>query len=311
MKLIDRTPYINAKGELSLVNRFLAILKFGSGWEAEIKAQQVVVDLLQRDLPKGYTLMRNIRLPGTDILLPLVLAGPAGLSILLVTPLKGTFRADQEEWSEYSGKKLTASKPNLLLLASKLARATQRYLDKQGMQISSVEGILLASEPGMHIESVRPAVRVVMRDAIELFIRGFEKAFAVLSQVDIQKIVDLLTEKSEGQPAPEPVEQIPVPNLVEQTPTQPAQTSSTPELEEVLPWTGDRLGFDFKDDSSEDAEKKAGAAQVKSEQHLSGALPDRLVSNRGKISRKQWAVLIVFGLLEILLLFVFFTFIIR
>lgn len=311
MKLIDQTPYVDEKGNLSLVNRLLAMLKFGSAWEAEIKAQQVVVDILQRKLPKGYTLMRNITLPGTDITLPLLLVGPAGLTILLVSPLKGTFRANQEDWSEYSGKRLVPSKPNLLLLASKLARATQRYLDKQGLQVSSVEGMLLATDPGMHIESLRPVVRVVMRDAIELFFGGFEQSYSILSQAEIQKIVELLTEKPEIQPVPQPVAP-PLPSSQpEQPPVQEESAATTPELEDVLPWSGDRLGFDFKDDSPVESERPTRPASSGQEQRTPGRLPDKLVSNRGKISAKQWALLIGFGLVEVLLLFVFFTFILR
>lgn len=304
MKLIDQTPYINTNGELSLVNHVAASLKFGSTWYPEIKAQQVVVDILNRNLAKGYTLLRNITLPGTKANLPLVLIGPAGVFTMVVTPLKGTYQAKGEVWGMYSGEKVRVVQPNLLMLADKMARALQRYLAKQGCE-TSVEGILIATDPGLHIESTRPIVRVVMRDGIENYINSINQAIPALVVTISQTIVDLLIEpgmekstklQSQGETG----------SVVEtQVNETQAEEQISPELEQLLPWAGEQQEF-----GSTIAETGEGKLQMdffmEDEQG-----PDVDAKRKSKplplgFTGKQWALLGMFGVVELILLLIFY-----
>jgi len=139
MKLIDHTPYLSGNGDVSFLNQMLASLKFGSSWYPEIQAQKIVVGHLQDNLSKGYTLVRNLPLPGSDAVIPLILLGPAGVFVLVVTPLKGTFQAKADTWGELVSGKMRSTPANLLVRASRMARAIQRYLQKQGNEVAVVD----------------------------------------------------------------------------------------------------------------------------------------------------------------------------
>jgi hypothetical protein len=50
----------------------------------------------------------------------------------------------------------------------KHARAVQKHLEAQKFNLTTpVEAVLIATDPGAHIDSMRPAIRVVMSDAIK------------------------------------------------------------------------------------------------------------------------------------------------
>jgi len=54
---------------------------------------------------------------------------------------------------------------------TRLAKALERYLQIQGIDLSFPRRgrFLIAADPGMHVETMRPAVRVVQSDAIKQF----------------------------------------------------------------------------------------------------------------------------------------------
>lgn len=62
MKIIDKTPLVNEKGELGVRQRFQGMLKFGFNWPTELEAQKAIVTFFDRQLEKGYTLIRNMTL---------------------------------------------------------------------------------------------------------------------------------------------------------------------------------------------------------------------------------------------------------
>ena len=54
-----------------------------------------------------------------------------------------------------------------------MANAVQAFIERQGMKLpAGAEPVLIAGEPGLHIESVRPAVKAVMIDGIKSFVSG-------------------------------------------------------------------------------------------------------------------------------------------
>ena len=63
-----------------------------------------------------------------------------------------------------------------------MAHAVQAFIERQGVKLPvSPEPVLIAGEPGLHIETVRPAVRAVMIDGIKSFVTGLTTASLVLS----------------------------------------------------------------------------------------------------------------------------------
>ena len=57
MKIIDKTPLLDEKGNLGFVQRVQGMLQFGFSWPNELQAQNAIVKFLERQLEKGYTLI--------------------------------------------------------------------------------------------------------------------------------------------------------------------------------------------------------------------------------------------------------------
>jgi len=206
MKTIDKTP-LYKDGQLSLIDRAKAIMQFGAGWIKEIEAQKSVVAVMERTLDKNYTVLRNVMPPGLDATIPIILIGPTGIYVICVTPLVGMYRAKGDQWGSISGNAFKLEKPNLLTRTERLTRAVQVFLQRQGYaDLPTVEAVLLCSDPAIHIDSLRPIVRVVMRDALERFIVSITQGRVVLSPESIFDIVNrILTPPSSTSPAASPV----------------------------------------------------------------------------------------------------------
>jgi len=202
MKVIDQTPFFNEKGEISFMDRLKAIMKYGNGWIAQIKAQKSVIAVLEKNLDKGYTLLSNVTPPGLETSIPMILVGPAGVFVMYVTNLTGMFRAKGDQWGTITGSTFKPEKPNLLTRTERMARAVQVYLQRQGYtDLTSVEAILLCSDPSVHVDSLRPIIRVVMRDALERFAVSMTQARVVLSPEAVHDLVSRLQHTPAAQPA--------------------------------------------------------------------------------------------------------------
>lgn len=205
MKLIDHTPFFK-DGQISATDRLKAMWKYGASWLKEVEAQQVAIEALEKGLGRGYTLLRNATLPGLDVEIPLILIGPTGIYVLYVTALRGTYRARGEEWGSIEGESFRPARVNLLRRVARLGRALQVYLQKQGFtDLPPVEAVLLCADPGLLVESARPIVRVVQRDALERFAISISQGRVVLGADRIQQIVNRILN-----PLPPPAQRPPV-----------------------------------------------------------------------------------------------------
>ena len=72
MKIIDKTPFLDEKGELGLTQRIQGMLQFGFGWPNELAAQKAIITFFDRQLEKGYTLIRNMPLGQSGIMAPII-----------------------------------------------------------------------------------------------------------------------------------------------------------------------------------------------------------------------------------------------
>lgn len=170
MKIIDKTPLQDANGNISIIARVQGTLKYGLNWYAELEAQKVVITQLDRSLEKGFVLIRNFTLPNIEVVIPLILFGPGGIQVIYATPVKGFFEAKGDQWNTVTNGRPLPASVNLLEVVTKRARALQRYLQEQKINLPNpVEPVLILTDPGAHIDSMRPAVRVVMSDAIKQF----------------------------------------------------------------------------------------------------------------------------------------------
>jgi len=303
MKVIDRTPYFSADGKINMIEQAKASMKLGASWVQETQVQPGVMAALERELDKKYTLLRNVTLAGLDISIPFILVGPTGIYALYVTALRGLYRAKGDLWGTLSGDKFNPAPVNLLTRTNRMARAVQVYLQRQGYEsLSPVESAILCADPGMHVDSVRPIVRVVQSDALERFAASIAQTHAIYSPETVAEVVNrLLNPKSDKKPEPAAA---PVQEAVEST-FAPVETGdpdpyvpyyALPESESdaaAQPVESNRLGFDFKDDDEVEAE----AAQPVPAP--AGKAPVQAKKRRRKgFSTRQWVVLILFGLVE-------------
>lgn len=301
MKIIDQTPFFNEKGEISTADRLKAFVQYGKNWLAEMDAQRAVLPVLDKILDRKFTLLRNIKPPELDAPIPFILIGPPGIFVIYITPILGMFRAKGDQWGTIRGNTFVSEKVNLLTRTERMARAVQVYIQRQGfLELVMVEPILLCSNPGVHVDSLRPIVRIVMRDALERFAVSLSQARLVLSPETIFKVVTLLTEP------PTPREEVPaVPDEVQaEPPGQPVLEEQVPgntpaflpESTTDAPWTpmaSEALPFEAPDSIS---------PAIPSPEPVPQAAPPR---RKGGISRTQWMFLGLMALIWIILVMVF------
>jgi hypothetical protein len=169
MKIIDKTPFRQPDGSIKFVDRVKASLKYGLPWYDRIQAQDKIIPTLEKHLGRSFILLRNVTLAGTDIELPMILIGPPAVLVVNVITEKGVFRAQEDEWGKITGNQAVPAKVNHLVRTQRMGKVLQVFLNKAGVSGVTVEALLLSANPGTHVESVRPIVRVVMSDALDRF----------------------------------------------------------------------------------------------------------------------------------------------
>jgi hypothetical protein len=289
MKVIDKTPFQNEKGQAGILQRMQGIMEHGAAWNAEVEAQKAVIPQLERVLEKGYTLIRNLGLQNSKIILPLILVGPPGVFVLYVTSVSGHFEAKGDEWNVINKDRRVPASSNLLTRATRLARATQVYLNRQGVYLPGVvEPVLIAASPGVHIESLRPIVRVVLSDGIKQFGASLVQARPLLRSDLIHEVVDHLVNPHRktstlevGAPPPEPEPVATVSDVTVQAPDRARAIFHA--AEETKPFDAADLEFQFNE--------RGGAAGSASQQ--AGAAPTRGLRPR------QILVLVALMLIEL------------
>lgn len=162
--------------------------------QKELRAQEALIATLQRLLDNRYILLRNIDLEEAGVVIPLILVGPSGVRVIYPSTLKGVFRAREENWEQLDDRsqRFLLLQPNLLTRAQAMAQAVSAFLAKRGFQLPEAEGALYFSDPGIHVETVRPVVRVVLADALERYIASSSQSRALLDPETVQRIVNAL-----------------------------------------------------------------------------------------------------------------------
>jgi hypothetical protein len=241
MKIIDKTPFQDANGNISIVARTQGTLKYGLNWFSELEAQKAVIAQLDRSLEKGFVLLRNFTLPNSEIVIPMILIGTGGIWVIYVTPAKGHFEAKGDQWNiiNDNGKSQPAS-INLIARIVQLTNVFQKYLKIQKIDVTNpVESVLIASDPGAQVESVRPAARVVRSDAIKQFASSLVQARPIWSPEYIHALADQLI--NPRPPSEMPVEPEPAPRA----------NSVFTSSDESTSFNSNELGFAFDEGESQ------------------------------------------------------------
>jgi len=191
MKIIDKTPLLDEKGNLGFTQRIQGMLQFGLNWSAELQAQNAIVTFFDRNLEKGYTLIRNQTLGQSGIMIPIILLGPAGIFVVNLAYLRGQYEAKGDSWNVESGNHYKPASVNLIKETAKMARALTQFIERQGVKLpAAIEPVLVAADAGLHIESAKPSIRVLMVDGIKSFVSGLAASKPILNAVSVNEYVD-------------------------------------------------------------------------------------------------------------------------
>jgi len=260
MKIIDKTTQQDANGNINIIARVQATLKYGLNWFAELEAQKTVIAQLDRTLEKGFVLIRNFTLPNSEIVIPIILIGAGGVWVVYVTNVKGSFEAKGDQWNAVNndGKALPAN-VNYISRVAQLGTVFQKYLKIQKVEMPNpVEPILIAADPGAQIDSVRPVVRVVRSDAIKQFATSLLQARPVWRTDFIHELAERIID-----PAP-PEELKPI------TPAPAGQQtiSRTAALAQVTEqgFNSNELGFAFEENETQSDMQDSNQANTASPQ---------------------------------------------
>jgi len=195
MKIIDKTPLVDEKGELGFTQRIQGMLRYGFTWPNELQAQKAIITFFDKNLERGYTLLRNVPLGESGIMIPLILLGPAGIYAINLTFRRGRFEAKGDSWNEESGTQYKPASMNLVRVTARMARALHTFIERQGTKLPvQVEPILIAGDPGVHIESTRPAIKVLMIDGIKSFVSGLATGAPVINALAVNEVVERILE---------------------------------------------------------------------------------------------------------------------
>jgi len=286
MRIIDQTPFYNENGQISLVDRGKAMMQFGFGWFKEIEAQNTIIGVFDKILDKNFTLLRNVTPPGLDARIPFILVGPPGVFVMYITPVTGMFRAKGDQWGTVVGSSYKPIKPNLLTRTDRMARAIQVYLQRQGYsEITSVDAILLCSDPSVTVDSLRPIIRVVMRDALERFAVSMTQARVILTPETVYNIA-----KRIQTPAPQKQEVEPPPAEATEPPAETNEDLYVPA---------------YAQPEAEPAPINTAEAPIQFSPDDAAAVAPQPVLSRKKISARQWILLIGMFVLWLLIMAVF------
>ena len=300
MKIIDKTPFQTEKGEISLVDRLQGTLKYGFSWYAELEAQKTVIAQLDRVLEKGAALVRNMTLPGSEIVEPIILIAQSGIYLIHVTHLRGFYEAKGDQWNIVNSGQPQPAPINLISRSVRYARALGRYLQIQNIDLPvQVEPVLIAADPGMHIESNRPAVRVVQSDAIKQFATSIMQARPVLRTELVYDVADRIVNprpKSELTPQPAPP-----PAAAPQAASSPAAPDPATRAHAIFnasdqsqPFNPSDLSFAFQEEGSQQPQ---AVPQNLRESNPAQPLP-RPQAKKGGISPAQGLMLGLIALVE-------------
>jgi hypothetical protein len=311
MKIIDKTPLVNEKGELGVMQRFQGMLKYGFNWPTELEAQKAIVTFFDRQLEKGYTLIRNMTLGASGITVPMILLGPTGIYVIHVTYLRGRFEAKGNAWNEESGNGFKPASVNLIQQTARMAAAVKAFIERQGIRLPvNIEPVLIAANPGLHIESSKPAVRVMMIDGIKPFVTGLASAPRVLSAEAVheftERIINPRLPKKESVPGSAVMPRA----AWEEEKTQPPQGQQVSRAraifdasEEAKPFNPADFDFEMVDEGSAVDAMNASQRDSTSEAPLPSQTPQR--KRVLGMTPGQWIIIALLGMVFLAILAVF------
>jgi len=192
MKLIEPNPKKIEKDRFQqYVDQIKQVLPIGRTGE---QAEEAIVARFLRGLDNRFVMLRNLQLEGQGVPFPAILVGPAGMAVLNISREQGFFRVKEDSWwkMDKTTHRFNPARPNLIRQSQDFAKKLAAILDMHAKAHPEVIPVLIFANPGVHIESSNPAIRIILMDGVERLITDFLKNEEVLQPNEIYLLSDAL-----------------------------------------------------------------------------------------------------------------------
>ena len=227
MKVVDYQSSADGGKKSGALGRLVS----GLGSKTGPRAQETIIQTLKKVLDNRFILLRGLILPGLEPPAPLILVGPPGIWLIEASPIKGVYRAVDDQWEEMDSQtqKFRPARVNLPARTAAIAQGVTTFVTSHGLAIQAIEPVIIFTQPGAHVEAVRSPARLVQSDATVPFAAGLLQSKIVLAHEDIQAVIESL----------QGPESAPIPAQMEMAQDDFAQTEgstqTTPSRKEMLP----------------------------------------------------------------------------
>ena len=164
------------------------------------KAQDTLARLFSSGLNNQFVLLRNLVIPSAEqnepgFLIPCILVGPVCLLVIHPTDQQGFFRAQEDTWlqMEKNSQNYRPAARNLIKETLGMAERLNRVVQAAGLLYPEIQPMLFCANTGTHVESDRPAVRILKFDTAERFLSSLRRDEPLLDARQVQALVDYLT----------------------------------------------------------------------------------------------------------------------
>jgi hypothetical protein len=194
MRVINLSSPNGKEGPQELEEKMYSIWISRSEKDQDLQAEEVLAAQLSKLLDNRYTLVRGAELPGMEIKIPLILVGPTGVRVFNASGLTGIYRVRQDAWEAVSedGQKYTPTRPNIVARTLLMTQLLDDYLVKMGYEVISGEPILYFCQPGIDVETDKPALRIVITDKLENYIKEVVESPVTLDDDQVNNVLDAL-----------------------------------------------------------------------------------------------------------------------
>ena len=127
----------------------------------------------------------------------------------------------------------------------------QAFIERQGVKLPKpVEPVILAANPGLHVESLQPAVRIILVDALERWAASLESAAPVFTPETAYELADRIVnprppkKEEQAESAPE------APEKSQDEAEQSRASAIFRAADEAKPFDPAELGFAFEEGES-------------------------------------------------------------
>lgn len=190
MKLIELNQKLAEMDSIQKVaEQVRQLLSFGKTGE---HAEDAVVARFLRGLDNRFIMVRKLHPGSSSVPFPPILVGPAGLAILNISRERGFFKVKDDSWwkMDKTTHRFRPARPNLIKQSQGYATSLTMLLDAHGKSHPEVTPVLIFANPGVHIETTNPAIRIVLMDGVENLINTMLNSEEVLQLNEINSLSD-------------------------------------------------------------------------------------------------------------------------